>query len=508
MADIKLHASERQAPVHGTSNTTPAARIATASDIKRKVEDEATDIAAPAETSAETSTESAPIDAAAPASDFEAAAQAEAASSSAALGSNGLVIAGGLGLLGIIGAAAGGGGGGGHGITAIQPVQQHPAPVIVPPVQPDPIVAQPLRPDPAVPDDLKAQVPDPDVDKPETPSAAITPPAATSPDHPSELPKPTGPEHAVVPPAPLPDTTPPVPPTLSLKHDTGADSTDGITSNSTIKVEGLEQDATWRYSVDGGKTWHAGHGTELAAPLRDGAQDVQLIQTDKAGNDSDPAVLQFTLDTGAPTLKLKNDTGRGDLHWDTQKFVIEPGLDRDGITKDGTLTVEGLNEGASWTYSVDGGTSWKDGVGKEIAAIELGADGRKTVLTRQMVTETTESGISAFSFVLDTQVVDIIPRLKAVDANGATGLPESSATVIVLDGYEEGALVRMTLWNRALGDGTSKPVTVMGVGELALDLQPGSYELSEIFQTDIAGNETLTGRDGALQFTVAHPVIP
>jgi hypothetical protein len=496
MADIKLHAPERQALVPGTLNTIPAARVATASDIKRKVEDEATDVA----DSAETSAEPAFIDAAAAASDFEATVQADVAKSTASLGPNGLVIAGGLGLLGVISALAGGGGSG----PAIQPAQQHSAPVIVPPVQPDPIVAQPPRPDPTVADDLKAQMPKPDMDKPQAPPAATTPPAITppvtiSPDHPSEAPKPTEPEHAVVPPAPVVDTTPPVMPALSLKHDTGADAHDRITSDSTITVEGLEHDATWRYRLDGDKTWHAGSGPELAVTMHDGIHGVQVIQTDKAGNDSDVATLHFTLDTGAPTLTLKDDTGRGHYDYERNARVTEPGLDRDGITRDGTLTVNGLKADLSWTYSVDGGP-WKTGIGNEIAASELGRDGRKTVLTRQMVTETTESGISAFSFVLDTQADDITPRLKTIDSTDAQGRPQTGHPVVILDGYEEGASAYLTL---SLPDGTTRPETVIG-GELTLDLQPASYQLFEFQQTDLAGNRS----EHLGNFIVVPPVLP
>ena len=39
----------------------------------------------------------------------------------------------------------------------------------------------------------------------------------------------------------------------------------------------------------------------------------------------------------------------------------------DGITKDGGVAVSGLEEGASWEFSTDGGTTWAAGTGTSIA---------------------------------------------------------------------------------------------------------------------------------------------
>src|SRR5699024_6116946 len=36
---------------------------------------------------------------------------------------------------------------------------------------------------------------------------------------------------------------------------------------------------------------------------------------------------------------------------------------RDGITKDGTVNVSGLEDGDTWQYSTDGGVNWTDGEG-------------------------------------------------------------------------------------------------------------------------------------------------
>lgn len=196
-------------------------------------------------------------------------------------------------------------------------------------------------------------------------------------------------------------------------------------------------------------------------------------------------------DTGAPWLTLKNDTGR--MRWDDQQnaFVVEQeAFAHDGITKDGTLIVSGLKEGAKWMYSVDDGQSWTTGVGNEISASELGDDGQKSVLTKQIAAAITESGISSFSFVLDTHVAKPELSLKKVDSMGETTygarIPFTDTPTVVLGNYEEGAMVEGAL--------DSKPITAMQAAEIPLELQPSVYVDGRVHslegwrQTDIAGN--------------------
>ncbi|WP_176494531.1 hypothetical protein, partial [Cobetia sp. 5-25-4-2] len=56
------------------------------------------------------------------------------------------------------------------------------------------------------------------------------------------------------------DLTAPEIPSLALTADTNI-TDDGITSNGEVTVSGLETDATWEVSLDGGTSWDAGTGT-------------------------------------------------------------------------------------------------------------------------------------------------------------------------------------------------------------------------------------------------------
>lgn len=81
------------------------------------------------------------------------------------------------------------------------------------------------------------------------------------------------------------DTTPPQAPSLALVADTGSSNTDGITTNGSIRVSGLEPGATWQYSTDAGRNWATGFGDQFT--LAEGNHfpgDVLARQIDLAGN--------------------------------------------------------------------------------------------------------------------------------------------------------------------------------------------------------------------------------
>ena len=103
------------------------------------------------------------------------------------------------------------------------------------------------------------------------------------------------------------DTVAPNAPTLALGGDTGSSTTDGLTSNGTVNVAGIEAGATWEYSLDGGTTWTAGTGTSVTLN-GDGAKSLTVRQTDAAGNSGTALTQAYTLDTTAPTASATTET--------------------------------------------------------------------------------------------------------------------------------------------------------------------------------------------------------
>ena len=246
------------------------------------------------------------------------------------------------------------------------------------------------------------------------------------------------------------DTQAPAEASVTLAQDTGADDSDGITSNGTINVSGVESGASWQYSTDGGTNWTDGNGTDFTLPEGDyAAGDVQVRVVDTAGNDTVTSPPELKIDQTAPaqaSVVLANDTGadnQDDITSDgALTITAEPGatvqvyngqtllgeatedsnqpgtftfdadslpdgaytitvtaadsagntgaesaplniqLDTaapvsptvelandngdnaaDGVTNDGEVQVSGIEAGAAWQYSTDGGTNWTDGQG-------------------------------------------------------------------------------------------------------------------------------------------------
>jgi large repetitive protein len=102
------------------------------------------------------------------------------------------------------------------------------------------------------------------------------------------------------------DTTAPAAPGVALKNDTGGSNTDGITSDPTLALSGVEaaSGTLVEYSLDNGATWSP--TAPGAADLFQGPNTVQVRQTDVAGNPSAAGSLTFTLYTapavGAPSI--------------------------------------------------------------------------------------------------------------------------------------------------------------------------------------------------------------
>ena len=195
-----------------------------------------------------------------------------------------------------------------------------------------------------------------------------------------------------------PDTTPPTAPTATLATNSGS-AGDSITNVGTVNVGGLEAGATWQYSLNAGTTWLAGTGTSVTLS-GDGAKSVTVRQTDAAGNVSvASSALAFTLDTtvATPTLTLATNSGNP----------------ADSITNIGTVNVAGLEAGATWQYSLNGGESFSAGTG---TSVTLSGDGAKSILVRQTdVAGTTSAASSALAFTLDT----VKPGIQSFSANSA-----------------------------------------------------------------------------------------
>ncbi|WP_232450405.1 beta strand repeat-containing protein, partial [Burkholderia ubonensis] len=235
-------------------------------------------------------------------------------------------------------------------------------------------------------------------------------------------------------------------PGVALTTDSGSSASDHITNVGTLNLSGVETGATVEYSTDGGHTWSASFSAV------EGVNDVQVRQTDIAGNTSSATSFSFTLDTSAaaPGVALTIDSGSSAS---------------DHITNVGTLNVTGIETGATVQYSVDGGAHWST----SFSAVE----GLNDIQVRQTDIAGNTSSATSFSFTLDTSAA--APGVElAVDSGSSASDHITNVGTLNLSGVETGATVEYST------DGGHTWSTSFSATEGLNDVQ--------VRQTDIAGN--------------------
>ncbi|NTV03200.1 MAG: hypothetical protein HGB04_10565, partial [Chlorobiaceae bacterium] len=266
-------------------------------------------------------------------------------------------------------------------------------------------------------------------------------------------------------------------PTISLATDTGSVNNDGITSDATVNVGGVESGASWEYSTDSGSTWISGSGTsfELSAGVHSNGS-VKVRQTDVAGNVSPAGSLSgpVTVDTtaSAPTISLATDTGS---------------VNNDGITNDATVNVGGVESGASWEYSTDSGSTWTSGSGTsfELSA-GVHADGSVKVRQTDVAGNVSSAGSHSGPVTVDTTLPSSPTISLATDTGSVNNDGLTSDATVNVGGIESGAS-----WEYSMDSGSHWSA---GTGT-SFELSAGTHANGsvQVRQADVAGNVSTAG---------------
>jgi large repetitive protein len=221
----------------------------------------------------------------------------------------------------------------------------------------------------------------------------------------------------------------PRPPGLALVADTGRSRSDRITSNGAVRVFGLLPGAIWQFSLNSGSSWRTGSGTSFLVKRGTYARgQVQVRQRSRSGKFSraNTGFAAFTVDTVAvvPRLFLLEDTGSSR---------------RDRITSNGTVRVSGLEEGATWQFSLNAGTSWRNGSGTTFLVPDGSySAGQVRVRQRDLAGNLSAEQIAFAAFTVDTQAAEPRLALAADTGTSASDRITNNGTLNVL-GLEEGA---------------------------------------------------------------------
>lgn len=218
-------------------------------------------------------------------------------------------------------------------------------------------------------------------------------------------------------------------PELALANDTGAFQNDSITSDGTIVVTGLANDAPWYYRVNGDGAWTLGTDGDVPSnALKEGRNVVEIYQE---GDDPESTAIQ--------TLTVLVDQTAPD------RPVLVTNTATSLLNASGSINLSQLEQGATWEWRLDGG-EWHQGQGMALSATDL-HQGHQTVDVRQ---------IDLSGNVSDTQSMDVSVDLAAPGALSAAVLRKGGAAapdnLINASGYLSiGALEPNAHWEFKVG---------------------------------------------------------
>jgi hypothetical protein len=274
------------------------------------------------------------------------------------------------------------------------------------------------------------------------------------------------------------DTVPPSTGSIALTADTGSSSSDGITYNGEITVNGLESGSTWEYSIDSGINWTTGSGSSVFTllPGTYAASSIKVRQTDIAGNLQISHIATnagaITVDTTAPStgsIALTADTGVSST---------------DGITKNIIIAVSGLDNDTTWQYSYDSGTTWTAGTGTTFS-LQEGIYAAGVIKVRQTDVagniQTNNIPTNSAPVTIDTTAPATGSFVLTTDSGPSASDGITNNGTITVSGLETGVT-----WEYTTNGGST---WLTGIGS-SFKLTSGTYAANSIKvrQTDKAGN--------------------
>ena len=267
-------------------------------------------------------------------------------------------------------------------------------------------------------------------------------------------------------------------PTVALRNDTGASNSDGLTSDGQVTV-GAEAGAKVEYSTDNGSTWTSSYSRV------EGRNDIQVRQTDVAGNTSTATSFSFVLDSitpEAPTVALTSDTGSSTS---------------DGITRTSTLAIGGTEAGAAVEYSIDP-PAGPAGPAQRWSNSFTAVEGANNVYVRQTDAAGNSSSPTSFSFTLDSTAPAAPVIQSFADDSAPTGDGKTTDTTPTLTiTAEAGSTVQV--YEGATLLGTATETASAGRFEFttaSLNVASHSFTAQS---TDAAGNQSAASSAFSIQ---------
>ncbi|OJA03364.1 hypothetical protein, partial [Bathymodiolus thermophilus thioautotrophic gill symbiont] len=218
-------------------------------------------------------------------------------------------------------------------------------------------------------------------------------------------------------------------------------------------------------------TWTLDHDNAWASKLVDGNCTVVVNLSANSNSITGQGKTVVAIDIVDPDTPVLNFT--------------DTGLSNDGVTKNGTMTVGDLEAGATWQYSIDGGTNFTSGTGSSFILNE-GTYTENTIQIKQTdVAGNTSSVFKNMSSVVVDTTNPLFTSATTVDVKTNT---EASETIYEATAIDNNAVTY------TLEDGNQKDkFTISKEGELRYKQKQTTAHNDDkvtIIATDAAGNET------------------
>ncbi|MBI1920478.1 MAG: Ig-like domain-containing protein, partial [Geobacter sp.] len=283
------------------------------------------------------------------------------------------------------------------------------------------------------------------------------------------------------------DEIAPAAPGVALTNDSGSSNSDHITNVGTLSLSSIEAGATVEYSTDSGAHWSS------SFTAVEGANSVQVRQTDVAGNVSGSSTLSFTLDTAAPvapTVALNSITSDNILN------IAEAG---GNVAVTGTVSGE-FQAGDTVTLTAGGGTysglANADGsFSISVAGSDLAGGGS---VTASVVTHDAAGNISPASALVtqnytSDQVAPATPTLTldSITADNVINIAEAGGRVAVtgtvVGEFQPGDTITLTAGGHTY---TGSPAAdgSFSISVAGSDLAGGGSVTASVVTHDAAGN--------------------
>ena len=228
-----------------------------------------------------------------------------------------------------------------------------------------------------------------------------------------------------------------------------------------------------------GNTWTLANDSTWTSKLTQGDYTVTVNLSGNSGNVTDSSSITTAVDTVKPAQP-------------TFDFVDTGSLNNDGITNNGLITVNGLEVGATWQYSISGDNGFINGTNNSFTLADNTTYAANAIQVRQTDAVGNVSNISKNTSPIVIDTTDPIFERQSTAVNANINTPITTTVYDAQATNLSGGTVDEDITYRIKGTNADKFSITTDTGILTYKTIQTSVhnDTVTIVATDVAGNET------------------